>query len=85
MEKPDDLVAIGSYDLQLAHIIQGALSAAGIESMVTNEVMSGIYAMPLSSLGQSKVLVFRRDYEKALEALEQQPEADTNETEEQSH
>lgn len=71
MDKPDDLVTLGSFDLALAHIIKGALDNIGIESMISNELMSTIYALPASSIGQAKVLVFRRDYEKALEMLRQ--------------
>ncbi len=74
MDKPDDLVTLGSFDLALAHIIKGALDNIGIESMISNELMSTIYALPASSIGQAKVLVFRRDYDKALEMLRQNEE-----------
>lgn len=69
MEKPDDLVTLDIYvDAVSAYIAKGVLSENGVESMVTNELMSSLLPLNLS-LGEVRLLVFRKDYEKACEIL----------------
>lgn len=69
MKKPDDLVILDVYrDAVTAYMAKGVLAENGVESMVTNELMSSI--LPLNmALGGVRLLVFRRDLEKAREIL----------------
>lgn len=69
MKKPDDLVILDVYrDAVTAYMEKGVLAENGVESMVTNELMSSI--LPLNmALGEVRLLVFRRDLEKAREIL----------------
>lgn len=75
MEKPEDLVELGIFDDAVsAYIIKGVLSTNGIESVVTNELMSGILPLNTLSVGQVRLLVFRKQLEEARRVVERNSE-----------
>ena len=72
MNKPDDLILLGSMPIPDAHIVKGVLDEYGIPSEIVGETLSTVFAMPGTSLGMTRIFVFRRDIEKALEVLDKQ-------------
>ena len=72
MNKPDDLIRLGSMPIPDAHIVKGVLDEYGIPSEIVGETLSTVFAMPGTSLGMTRIFVFRRDIEKALEVLYKQ-------------
>ena len=69
MNKPDDLILLGSMPIPDAHIVKGVLDEYGIPSEIVGETLSTVFAMPGTSLVMTRIFVFRRDIEKALEVL----------------
>ncbi|MCH5319548.1 MAG: DUF2007 domain-containing protein [Paramuribaculum sp.] len=69
-ESPDELVLLRTFSTDWeAYIAKGVLENEGIPSIVNNEIMSGIYPIGFNKLGGVRLLVFRRDLEKAAEAI----------------
>lgn len=52
-----------------AHIAKGVLDSEGIPCIINNEIFSSVYPITTAPWGAIKLLVFRRDYEKALQIL----------------
>lgn len=65
MDKPDDIVLLCRDEVYMLHIIKGVLEDNGIESMIADETIVGVYGAPGCSMGLARLLVFRRDYDKA--------------------
>jgi len=54
-----------------AHIIEGRLKTEGIDTHLIYEIAGTLYATTLDGLGEVKILVPEKDFEKALKALAQ--------------
>lgn len=52
-----------------AHIAQAALEENGIESILDNEIFSRIYPIGFNSLGALRLMVHRRNLERALDIV----------------
>lgn len=50
MNKPDDLILLGSMPIPDAHIVKGVLDEYGIPSEIVGETLSTVFAMPGTSL-----------------------------------
>lgn len=70
MEKPDDLVVLDEFaDAVSAYIVKGVLGENGIESVVSNELMSGL--LPLNfAVGKVRLSVLRKELDEARRILE---------------
>lgn len=70
MENPEELVTFGVYpDAVSAYIAKGVLNTNGIECVITNERMSGIFPLPDLPIGQVSILVFKKDLQIAKEIM----------------
>lgn len=62
------LITVGVYyDDWQAHMAVGELAENGIEAIINNEIMAGIY--PIGAMGGIKVLVREQDAEAAEQIL----------------
>ncbi len=74
MNNPEELVTFGTYpDAVSAYIVKGVLNTNGIECVITNERMSGIFPLPDLPIGQVNILVFKKDLELANKIMSSAP------------
>lgn len=67
---PDDIVYCRSYQNDVeAQIMTEPLRFNRIPYIIDNKVFSNIYPIGFNSIGEVRVMVFRRDLEKALSLL----------------
>lgn len=79
MENPEKLVTFGTYpDAVSAYIAKGVLNTNGIECVITNERMSGIFPLPDLPIGQVCILVFEKDLEMARNIMSSTAETKDN-------
>ena len=79
MNNPEELVTFGTYpDAVSAYIAKGVLNTNGIECVLTNERMSGIFPLPDLPVGQVNILVFRKDLELANQIMSSAAEGNDN-------
>ena len=72
--KDDDLVVFGRYYSDAdAYMVKGVLETNGVPCIINNEIMSSVYPITVTSLGEIKVLVFRRDLELAHKIMRSKP------------
>lgn len=72
--KDSDLVVFGTYYSDAdAYIAKGVLETNGVPCIINNEIMSTVYPITVTSLGEIKLLVFRRDLELAWRIMEAKP------------
>lgn len=72
--KDSDLVVFGTYYNDAdAYIAKGVLETNGVPCIINNEIMSTVYPITVTSLGEIKLLVFRRDLELARRIMEAKP------------
>ena len=72
--KDSDLVVFGTYYSDAdAYIAKGVLETNGVPCIINNEIMSTVYPITVTSLGEIKLLVFRRDLELARRKMEAKP------------
>ena len=72
--KDSDLVVFGTYYSDAdAYIAKGVLETNGVPCIINNEIMSTAYPITVTSLGEIKLLVFRRDLELARRIMEAKP------------
>lgn len=70
----DELVIFNSYVNDAdAYIAKGVLETNGIPCIINNEIFSSVYPVTLSPWGSIKLLVFRRDLERAHEIMNSSP------------
>ena len=70
MEKDDDLILLDTYYSDVdAYIAKGVLETNGIPCIINNEIMSSVYPITVTSLGEIRLLIFRRDLEEARRLL----------------
>lgn len=62
-----------------AYIVAGRLKNEGIETFVHQEPIARAYGFSVGTLGEIKVLVGAEDYDRALEILDEDAEADNSE------
>ena len=60
MNKPDDLILLGSMPIPDAHIVKGVLDEYGIPSEIVGETLSTVFAKPGTSWGMTRNFFFRR-------------------------
>lgn len=63
------MVAYITYNIQEAHIVAGRLKHEGIAAFVYQQAGAGALGIHIGNLGEVRVLVRPRDYDKALEVL----------------
>ena len=72
--KDSDLVVFGTYYSDAdAYIAKGVLETNGVPCIINNEIMSTVYPITVTSLGEIKLVVFRRDLELARRIMEAKP------------
>ena len=62
-----------------AYIVAGRLKSEGIETFVHQEPVAKAYGFTVGPFGEIKVLVGAEDYDRALEILDENVEADNSE------
>ena len=77
MNKPDNddrLVVLNSYVNDAdAYIAKGVLETNGVPCIINNEIFSSVYPVGLAPWGSIKLLIFRRDMEKAIRIMKSKP------------
>ena len=77
MNKPDNddrLVVFNSYVNDAdAYIAKGVLETNGVPCIIDNEIFSSVYPVGLAPWGSIKLLIFRRDMEKAIQIMKSKP------------
>jgi hypothetical protein len=77
MNKPDNndrLVVFNSYVNDAdAYIAKGVLETNGVPCIINNEIFSSVYPVGLAPWGSIKLLIFRRDMEKAIQIMKSKP------------
>lgn len=77
MNKPDNddrLVVFNSYVNDAdAYIAKGVLETNGVPCIINNEIFSSVYPVGLAPWGSIKLLIFRRDVEKAIRIMKSKP------------
>lgn len=64
------LVTLNVYNSDAeAYIAKGLLESNGIRCIIDNEIMSSIYPIPFSTIGQVRLMVLQRDENLAREIL----------------
>ena len=58
------------YDDVSANLALGALRENGIPSTIDNQVFSSVYPLGMSSLGALRLMVFKKDLERANEIID---------------
>lgn len=72
----DDLVTLNTYEDPIAaSIIKGVLDANGIPNMLSNQALANIFPMSNSLINDVRILVFRKDYNRAKEVIRENQEA----------
>lgn len=66
---PDWIAVYITHNLQEAHIIVGKLRAYAIPAMIHQEAGAAAIGITLGNLGEIKVLVSPKDYERAADLL----------------
>ena len=69
VQGPDWIAVAVTHNLPEAHIILGKLRAFDIPAMIHKEAGAAAIGITLGNLGEIKVLVSPRDYERAAELL----------------
>ncbi len=73
----NDLVVFDTYYTDAdAYIAKGVLETNGVPCIINNEIMSSVYPITVTSLGEIKLLVFRRDLELARRIMASKPLSD---------
>lgn len=68
--KDDELVLFNVYDDPIeASIDKGVLETNGVRCMLANEVMSSVLPLPGSTVGNIRLLVFKKDLKLAKEIM----------------
>lgn len=57
-----------------AHVIRGMLETNGVPSWIMQEPVGSALGLTIGSLGEVRVLVHPRDYDRALALLEDEPD-----------
>jgi hypothetical protein len=70
---PELIVIFTTYDVTEAYIVAGRLQSEGIPALVHKEPAGTAIGLTVGTLGEAKVLVDSRDYERALDLLESEP------------
>ncbi|MFG6381867.1 MAG: DUF2007 domain-containing protein [Muribaculum sp.] len=74
MMNDNDLVVFDTYYSDAdAYIAKGVLETNGVPCIINNEIMSSVYPITVTSLGEIKLLVFRRDLELARRIMASKP------------
>lgn len=58
------------YDDVAANLALGALRENGIPSTIDNQIFSSVYPLGMSSLGALRLMVFKKDLDRANEILD---------------
>ncbi len=62
MENGDDLILFNAYYSDVdAYIAKGVLETNGIPCVINNEIMSSVYPITITTLGEIRLFIFRRD------------------------
>ena len=74
MEKDNDLVVFDTYENPIdASIVKGVLETNGVPCMLSNEVLSSVLPLSGTSIGDVRLLVFRKDYDEAKKIMHSAP------------
>lgn len=70
----DELVIFNAYTNDAdAYIAKGVLETNGVPCIINNEIFSSVYPVGLAPWASIKLLIFRRDLEKARIIMESKP------------
>ncbi|MDD2960984.1 MAG: DUF2007 domain-containing protein [Muribaculaceae bacterium] len=70
IEKNEDLVVFKIYDDPInANIEKGVLETNGVKCMLSNEIMSNVLPITNTTIGEVRLLVFKKDLKLAEEIL----------------
>lgn len=73
-DNDDRLVVFNSYVNDAdAYIAKGVLETNGVPCIINNEIFSSVYPVGLAPWGSIKLLIFRRDMEKAIQIIKSKP------------
>ena len=73
-DNDDRLVVFNSYVNDAdAYIAKGVLETNGVPRIINNEIFSSVYPVGLAPWGSIKLLIFRRDMEKAIRIMKSKP------------
>ncbi|PWL59228.1 MAG: hypothetical protein DBY35_11100 [Bacteroidales bacterium] len=73
-DNDDRLVVFNSYVNDAdAYIAKGVLETNGVPCIINNEIFSSVYPVGLAPWGSIKLLIFRRDMEKAIQIMKSKP------------
>lgn len=73
-DNDDRLVVFNSYVNDAdAYIAKGVLETNGVPCIINNEIFSSVYPVGLPPWGSIKLLIFRRDMEKAIRIMKSKP------------
>lgn len=73
-DNDDRLVVFNSYVNDAdAYIAKGVLETNGVPCIINNEIFSSVYPVGLAPWGSIKLLIFRRDVEKAIQIMKSKP------------
>lgn len=73
-DNDDRLVVFNSYVNDAdAYIAKGVLETNGVPCIINNEIFSSVYPVRLAPWGSIKLLIFRRDMEKAIRIMKSKP------------
>lgn len=73
-DNDDRLVVFNSYVNDAdAYIAKGVLQTNGVPCIINNEIFSSVYPVGLAPWGSIKLLIFRRDMEKAIQIMKSKP------------
>ncbi len=73
-DNDDRLVVFNSYVNDAdAYIAKGVLETNGVPCIINNEIFSSVYPVGLAPWGSIKLLIFRRDMEKAIRIMKSKP------------
>lgn len=73
-DNDDRLVVFNSYVNDAdAYIAKGVLETNGVPCIINNEIFSSVYPVGLAPWGSIKLLIFRRDMEKAIRIIKSKP------------
>ena len=79
MKDNEELVVLGEYENSIeANMVKSVLETNGIQSMLTNEIMSNIISLAPINYGMVRVMVFRSDLDLARKILTSTPISDSN-------
>ena len=70
-ERNDEIILCRQfYDDIAANLALGALRENGIPATIDNQVFASVYPLGMSSLGALRLMVFRKDFDKANEIID---------------